>query len=267
MRKSSRKGGQVWRTVRAFTLIELLVVIAIIGILAAMLLPALNRAREKANAVSCLGNMRQWGLALGMYADDWNDYMPYEGSGYTDPIDKSYNLGAWYNVLSPYIGSPSLAALYDSTPPMIPVPGQKSIWMCPSIRQKVDASSLGPTSPYFAYAMNRVLTGLSGKLYKRSIAVQPSQTVFLTESEADGTPAHDVFPYTDGYYIGAKANIVAPRHSGGDNLVFVDGHAEWVRQSDYEWPSSYGNNAALSEWLTSRKIYWFPCSTCNKTAS
>src|SRR5579871_6280815 len=99
------------KSFEGFTLIELLVVIAIIAILAALLLPALASAKERAQKISCLSNMRQWGLGFTMYSQDNHDIVPEEGNAGNTVADpgsanppQADNLDyAWYNCAAPTI--------------------------------------------------------------------------------------------------------------------------------------------------------------------
>jgi prepilin-type processing-associated H-X9-DG protein len=246
----------------AFTLTELLVLVPIVAMLGALLLASLGDAKQTLQAAQCLSNMRQWGLAMGMYCNDYHDYIPYEGTGCGSDISTVFNLVAWFNVLPHYMNQTPLKDLYTSSPPNIPLPGQRSIYVCPSVTPgSQDGFGTSANNPWFGYAMDRLNNGASGHLYPRSLSALPGQVIFLSESE------NNCFPFTDGFIIGANGSNppVPPRHSGGMNFVFVDGHAQWYALSDYGRPSSMSSPVgAQIEWASPKALYWFPCRTCNK---
>jgi prepilin-type N-terminal cleavage/methylation domain-containing protein len=220
-------------TRRAFTLIEMLVVMAIIAILAAMLLPALAAAKEKARAISCRNNLRQWAVALHLYATDHQDYIPPFGS-LTPAATETVG---WYSQLpeeirlAPYVEMPwrtnAQAALGGS------------IWICPSNPNRSNGEQLfhycenaeveafvpvvvglddadDATGPYF---------GVAGPAFRLSFFKDTSALVFMFDNKTYNA-------------YGQSSAVYTSLHSGGWQSVFLDGHSSRLQHTNdpgVEW--------------------------------
>jgi prepilin-type N-terminal cleavage/methylation domain-containing protein/prepilin-type processing-associated H-X9-DG protein len=193
---------------RAFTLIELLVAIAIIAILAALLLPALNRARQAAQGASCLNNLKQWGTATHLYAGDNDDFLPTDGT----PNGTSTNSG-WYNALPRALRLPIYQEMPWHTNAAID-PG-RSLWICPSNPRRSNGFNL------FHYCLNLHVNGTgSGNQVKLSSLRHPARIVWLFDN--GGLAA-----------VAQQNNVHTNLHRRGAQFTFLDGHSARFRNKDY----------------------------------
>jgi prepilin-type N-terminal cleavage/methylation domain-containing protein/prepilin-type processing-associated H-X9-DG protein len=248
-----------YRSGRGFTLIELLVVIAIIAILAAMLLPALAKAKARAQGISSLNNIKQWALAQTLYVDDYNQRLPMTKIPNGTPgtpgdysedtprwldltdvefINKqngtSYGRDAWFNALPPYIHTAPLYMVAVNSTQKIYNNGKNIFW-CPTAASQPLDSSISADRALFSYGINsKRVDPISPdqKILKLTSILHPSAMVAFSENRM----RTDDSPY---FGDSAKAQTLGSpqcyttrfsgRHNKLGNIGFSDGHATAFR--------------------------------------
>ncbi|MBC8096006.1 MAG: prepilin-type N-terminal cleavage/methylation domain-containing protein [Akkermansiaceae bacterium] len=241
--KMNVRGRMVAGGQKAFTLIELLVVIAIIAILAAMLLPALSKAKGKAHQTACISNLRQIGLATYMYV---GEFQKYPG-------------GLWLNATFYYVWPPRLLTLMGNNRAAFhcPAANRNSAWD-PTLNNSLGAVS--PTGPFDPYGISKTTRfslgyndwglrlgtpqlGLGGDVnivgeIKDSQVKNPTDMIMLGDSKPDGSFDGNIDP-TD------PTEWPSNRHARRTNLMFCDGHAESAKRKDVIDPN---NNTWRARW-------------------
>ena len=225
---------------KGFTLIELLVVIAIIAILAAMLLPALSRAREKARQAVCISNLKQIGIALFLYAEDNNGYIPRYIDGALDTLPNVWN--HWHvHLTNDRDGSPQGIPQY--LPPL--KPGKNNVLCCPSAPRDNTNSShetygMRATSYLWGNSHRFIrLTPLRDPDPSYDGSLQPSDYGIVADSATSTLPAgRSIYHFGGGDTASAERSRLCLRHTGFANVLLADGSVRSCR-GDHDLLTKY----------------------------
>ncbi|MHC4696401.1 MAG: type II secretion system protein [Planctomycetota bacterium] len=255
-RRLLRTGKHNWyHTSRAMTLNEVLVVMGIIAFLIALLVPSLNGARELSRRLHCSNSLRQWGIAERCYRDDYDDYLPTEGTylGSDKPNQGINKPDAWYNQLPPYLGAPAYKDVQRKGKLIVEFP-RMHVWICPSKTLTPVYKSLSGKNQ-FHYGMNQVLDGLGkepdgskdtpgffdgyyygtdemgGRPISARLFSQPANTVFMFDI-AGNSMAGTQRSVATMYQRGWDGSHLGKFHGDYANILYLDGRVSSCTTDD-----------------------------------